>query len=190
MDPSTYQPGSPYFRKLRELLAAAKGMAQLHNAIVNAPFHELRHTTHLDLGIIVLLLVNQKDGTIDRTALSDTDAAHGAVRMSEKPFAQIRIPASHSSNIIARAIADGKPHSTSDWKYLFVPALTSQAARFNQAGAGIECSQVYPLQAGDGGALIFSFFQPHSNLGAEHVTFMKTYSEMVSEALRTLRPSA
>jgi len=174
----------PYYKKLHTILQDAPTMEHLLDAIVNAPFHELRRSMHLDLGIVVLLMVNAKDKTIDRIALSNTPAADGAVKMSEKPFGDIKIPLAHKRNIIARAIATGEHQVTADWELLFVPALSAQAARFNQAGAGIECSQVYPLKnAGEGGALIFSFFQPARNIGPEHVAFMEAYSGMVAEVL-------
>jgi hypothetical protein len=176
----------PYYKQLQTILHDAPTKEHLLDAIVNAPFHELRKSMHLDLGIVVLLMVNSDDGTIDRIALSNTPAADGAVKMSEKPFADIKIPLNHKKNVIARAIASGEPQVTADWELLFVPALSAQAARFNQAGAGIESSQVYPLKdAGDGGALIFSFFQPARNIGPEHQIFMQSYSEMVAEALRS-----
>jgi hypothetical protein len=184
MNRSAFQPNGPYYETLRKLLKAAASEEELREAIVNAPFHELRQTTHLDLGIIVLLLVDKASGSINRIALSDTEAAHGAVKMSEKPFHTIKIPLGHKKNVIAQAIATQTPQSTSDWRLLFVPAMSAQAARFNQAGAGIECSYVYPLDAGDGGALIFSFYQPNSNISEEHGIFMETYARLASEALR------
>ena len=183
MDQSPFQPNSPYYEKLRALLRAAGSREELLEAIVNAPFHELRQTTHLDLGIIALLVVNKKGGTIDTLALSDTELARGAAEMAEKPFGDIRIPLGDSKNIVARAIATGQPQAAADWKFLAAPALPVQAARLNQAGGGIEYSQVYPLLAGDGGALIFSFFQPGSNIGPDHIAFMEAYTRIVDDAL-------
>jgi hypothetical protein len=175
----------PYYKKLRSILLDAPTREHLLDAIVNAPFHELRRSMHLDLGIVALLMVNAEDNTIDRIALSNTPAADGAVKMSDKPFGDIKIPLAHKRNIVAKAIITGEPQITADWELLFVPALSAQAARYNQAGAGIESSQVYPLKdAGDGGALIFSFFQPARNIGPEHQAFMQAYSAMVAEALR------
>jgi hypothetical protein len=174
----------PYYKKLHKILQSVPTREHLLDAVVNAPFHELRRSMHLDLGIVMLLMVNAEDKTIDRIALSNTPAADGAVKMSEKPFGDIKIPLAHKRNVIAKAITTGEPQMTADWALLFVPALSAQAARFNQAGAGIECSRVYPLKdAGEGGALIFSFFQPARNLGPEHEAFMEAYSGMVAEVL-------
>lgn len=179
-----------YFNELQRLLRETNA-SDVHELTVNAPFTSPVHATSLDLGIVVLLLVNQSAGTIDRIALSDTPQAHGAVKMSEKPFKSIKIPVGYKGNIIAEAIASNKPHHTTDWQYLFIPAMHPQAARFNQAGAGIECSYVYPLTGTkDGGALIFSFYQPASNIGPRHKSFMAFYSQLVIDTLTKQMPSA
>ncbi len=176
--------GDFYLQHIRELLDAAVSDEELFDAIANAPFHDRVRTIRLDLGIIVLLLVNKKAGTIDRIALSDTEQAAGAVKMSELPFRDIKIPLGHEKNLIAKAIDSGEAQHVSDWKYLFAPALSPRAARFNQAGAGIEYSCVYPLKARDGGALIFSFFQENKSINHQHNKFMAAYSRVADEYLQ------
>ncbi|HSX29427.1 MAG TPA: hypothetical protein VLE73_02610 [Candidatus Saccharimonadales bacterium] len=174
-----------YLRSLKTLLQIPKNDKALFQAIVNAPFHDIVQATRYDLGIVVLLLVNKKAGTIDRIALSKTPQAEGAVKMSEKPFHTIKIPVGHAGNIIAETIAANKPRQTDDWQYLFAPAMSVQAAHFNQAGAGIECSYVYPLTgARSGGALIFSYYQPVDNIHEPHKHFMQHYCDLVVQALR------
>lgn len=177
------QPTSDYYEQLQTLLAVSATSSEQFETIVNAPFHDPVQATHLDLGIVVLLLVNPETRTIDRIALSDTDQAKGAVKMSEKPFESIKIPLDDTRNLIAKAIAQQEPQRTTDWKDLFIPALAPQAARFNQAGAGIECSFVYPLPIPQGGALIFSYYQPPANIGAGHAAFMKHYCSLVAQCL-------
>lgn len=157
---------------------------QTYAEIVNLPFTCNKLTAlRLGLGIIVLLLVNDKKGTIDRIALSKTDFAQHALDMSQKRFEDIKIPLKHSRNIISKAISNNKPYSTTDWELLFTPDMPAQAARFNQAAAGIECSFVYPLTHKQGGALIFSYFLPNSNIGASQQTLMETYSKLVTKRL-------
>lgn len=169
---------------IKKLLSDARNDAELFETIVNAPFHDKVRSTRLDLGIIVLLLTNRNEGTIDRIALSDTEQAAGAVKMSEKPFRDIRIPLDDKDNLIAQAIKSGEVQHVSDWKYLFTPELSPRAARFNQAGAGIEFSCVHPFAARGGGALIFSFFQEHKNIEDGHQRFMRAYTKLVDERLR------
>ena len=175
---------SVYLHALKQMLQRPfKDDEERFQAIVDAPFFDKVQATHLDLGIVVLLLANTTTQTIDRVALSDTELAKGAIKMSAKPFKSIKIPLGHAENIIAAALSDNKPHETDDWRYLFVPALTPQAARYNQSGAGIECSIVYPLQVREGAALIFSFFQPPDNIGADHQNFISYYTALATHAL-------
>jgi hypothetical protein len=169
---------------LAKQLKKAKTTEQLHQAIVNAPFSDPLAAALLDLGVVVLLLVNKKTQTIDRVALSDTYSAKGAVRMSAKPFHDIKIPVDYKQDYVARTIASAKPHATNDWKYLFIPALTTKDAHFNQAGAGIESSTVYPLPLKQGGALIFSFYQPVASITKKHHAFMQSYCALVSTYLQ------
>jgi hypothetical protein len=175
--------GNIFLKQLSDILSVAKTDAQLFEFIVNAPFHDVVKATELDLGIVVFLQVNKQTNTIDRVALSDTEAATGAVRMSEKPFHEIKIPLNHPKNAIAHAISTGAPQFVGDWKYLFIPAMDTHAARFNQAGAGIEFSAVFPLKARDGGALIFSYFQVNHNIRYEHHEFMQNYVSIVERHL-------
>ena len=173
-----------YFQAMEHLLAKTTNDKDLFEVIVNAPFHNKLHTTTLDLGIVVLLLADKKEGVIKRIALSDTEPARWAVKMTPLPFHEIKIPSDNKTNIIAKAIKTNEPQYTADWKYLFIPALSAESARFNQAGAGMACSYVYPLiGAREGGALIFSFYQPPDQIKNKHRSFMKKYSEIAAKAL-------
>jgi hypothetical protein len=175
-----------YFQKLEELLKHATGNKQdIYQSVVNAPFSDKRRAVLLGLGIVVLLLVNKKTRTIDRIALSDTELAKGAVRMSVKPFHDIKIPIDYKGNFIAEAIRSDRYQQTSDWQYLFAPALDIEEARLNQAGAGIGCSFVYPLvDMNPGGALIFSYYITLDKIQKEHHDFMWKYAKLISKLLQ------
>ena len=190
MQSAEFSPNYPYIQSLRKQLTAllSRNTDEIYQAIVDLPFNDKQKAINLDLGIVVLLLVNQAESTIDRIALSDTVMAQGAVEMSAKPFKKIRIPLGHPDNIIAHAIETGQIQQTDDWRDLFAPDLTPQQARFNQSGAGIESSLVTKLKVGDGGAMIFSFFQPLANLHKDqHYDFAKQYSNLVSKVLNRSR---
>lgn len=168
---------------LKDNLAAANGDEELFRAIVNAPFNFKVEAASLFLGIVVLLLVDKKAGTINRIALSDTEMAKNTTAVSVKPFEEIKIPLSSEENILAAAIRDGQPHDTTDWKFLFTPVLTGDQARINQASAGIAYSAVYPLKARDGGAMIFSYYQYQGSIGEAQRNFMDRYVEIVDDSL-------
>jgi hypothetical protein len=160
----------------------------LHYSVVNAPFDYPVFAASLFLGIVVLLLVDKATGTINRIAITDNMHAERAKRRSAKRFEEIKIPLNHQENIIAKAINSGEPQFTVDWHYLFVPELTSDQARFNQADSGIGFSAVYPVKSGlirtkAVGALIFSYYQFPEKVGRQQRNFMRKYAEIVSRVL-------
>ena len=171
------------FISITHSLDEADTTDSLHSAIVNTPFSDKLRATELGLGIVVLLLCNKDDGTLDRIALSDTERADQAVEISAKPFHEIRIPSDYQKNILIKSIDAKEPRFTQDWAHMFTPVLTDEEARFNQAGAGIACSAIYPLVpfgATDAiGALIFSYFEPLQSLTNVHRDFMKLYADTV-----------
>jgi hypothetical protein len=175
-----------YLTKLKELLSSARSDEKLFRTIVDGPFSDRQRSTLLGLGIVVLLMVNKQTKTIERVALSDTDLAKGTVRMSVVPFKEIKIPYNYRGNFIAEAIRSERYQQTSDWQYLFAPALTPEEARLNQAGGGIGCSYIYPLvNARHGGAIIFSYYLPLDKVENEHRQFMQKYANIVASILRT-----
>jgi hypothetical protein len=171
------------YEMLKKLLKGAKTDRELFEKIVNAPYGYPVETAHLFLGIIVLLQVNKKDGTIDRIALSDTELAKNTTDVSVVPFKSIKVPLDYPENIISTAVKTNEPQDTTDWKFLFQPALTAQQARINQASGGIAYSAVYPLVSRNGGALIFSYYQYQGKIGQLQEEFMNRYSSLVDEAL-------
>lgn len=172
------------YPKLEQALAEPTIDADLFRAIVNAPFDHLKvETAFLFLGIVVFLQVDKVSGMIKRIALSNTDLARNTTDVSAVPFEDILIPLDHEENIISKAIRTGQYQDTTDWKFLFEPALKPDEARINQASAGIAYSAVFPLPARDGGAMIFSYFQYASNIGRAQQEFMAKYADLVSARL-------
>jgi hypothetical protein len=156
----------------------------LSAAIVNGPFLFKSDMVGMGIGIIVLLVCCKKDNQIHRVALSDTELGEATRRISLKKFEDIKIPAGYPDNIIARTIMDGEPQMTPDWKYLFVPALSPEQARLNQAAGGIACSYVYPVTARSGkGALIFSYYKEPDQISTDEHDFMQSYSQAVADVL-------
>jgi hypothetical protein len=157
---------------------------RLPSAIVNEPFKYRLDMVAMGIGIIVFLVADPKSGNIERVSLSRTRLAEGTVRMSDKKFEDISIPVGHRQNIIAKAIAEQAPQMTEDWKYLFIPALTAEQARMNQAGGGIAGSFVYPVHIAEGdAALIFSYYKYMEKVGDSERQFMHSYASVVGEAL-------
>lgn len=159
------------------------GDERLFNVIVNAPFINRLDAASIFLGVVVLLQVNKKDQTIDRIAICNTEIADRTKDRSVKRFEDIRIPLGHPENAIAQVIETGKPQDVLDWKYLFVPEMNARDSRYNQADGGIAFSSVHPLTARDGGAMIFSYFQPRELMDEHYQEFMKRYVALVDARL-------
>lgn len=172
---------SENYKELEKSLKSYRSFKALKNNIVNSPFEDRILSANIDLGIVVLLQVSTKNKTINRVALSETELAEKAVQVSAEEFHKIKIPLEDKNNLIARVIKNKKLKKTDDWTSLFTPVLTPQQAKLNQTNAGIECSVVYPLLSGDGGALIFSFYQPQ--VSEEHMNFVAAYSRLVDDEL-------
>ncbi len=166
--------------KLESLFNGAN-KKKLYQSIVDAPFSDKISVTSIDLGIIVLLLVNNKNKSIDRIAISNTEQALSELKAYTKPFKEIRIPLKTKGNIISEAIYSGEYKSTENWYCMFNPELTAEQALQNQVSASIETSYVWPLNGKKKGALIFSFYQPNINIGKEHLHFMENYRNLVSK---------
>lgn len=175
-----------YMLELHALLLKPKTDKQLFQTIVNAPFTTRSKGRPVGLTIVVLLLVNKATDSIDRIALADTESARGAVEFSVKPFHEIKIPLDDKKNAIVKAIKTNTHQIVTDWQYLFTPVLSAEESRFNQAGAGIATSVIYPLSdARDGGALIFSYVLQSDDIAKQYHHFMEHYARAASKRLHT-----
>ena len=173
-----------YIEICNKILLGATTCTELYDKIVNGPFTYRKETIMLGLGIVVLLLRNNNDQTIDRVALSRTEHAEGAQAISVKKFEEIRIPLSATNNALVQSVLQDRYTFVTDWTYMFIPALTAEEARLNQAGAAIDCSVIYPLSSlPSGGCMIFSYFEPMTKLTLNHHRFMAGYSAACGDAL-------
>src|SRR5687767_7097737 len=112
------------YRELKKHLDNCKTESELLNKIVNLPFEYRLQSAQLLLGIISLVFVNQKTGTIDRIALSETEFANNVKNISIIDFKDIKIDINSKENITAAAIRDQRPKDTTDWNDLLVPVIS------------------------------------------------------------------
>lgn len=168
-----------YFKSLELQLRKSKTLAKLNEAVISAPFIDPRVPTYFGLGIIGFLIVNP-DRMVELVSLTKNEMSRGIFRMSSRPLDKIKIPLDYSNNFVIKALRENHYMITSDWQYLFNPALSAQQARFVQAGGGIACSVVYPLSNIEPRrVLVFSFYEAIQRIGAEHHNFMGRYASLV-----------
>jgi hypothetical protein len=173
-----------YLSDLGQRLDSSSSTDDLYQNIVNVPFDDKLHTTNLGLVFITLVLVNQKNKTIDRIAMTDNYMAQGARNVTVKPFEDLIVSFGHKGNLVVEAIRSGRYQQTNDWNNLLTPVLQPEEARLNQAASGIASSYIYPLpNLKPGGALIFQFYVSMDKISAEHRDFMFRYAKLVSQAI-------
>jgi len=168
------------YQELAVRLKNPTSPAEVYQAVVDAPFAQTVQMALLSLGITVLLLVNKKTNSLDRIALSNTEMAKGSTRYSMKKFNDIKIPLTQTNNILVEAVTSQQPCQTSDWANMFVPELTPEQARLNQASAGIGTSVIYPFARG---AMIFSYYKEPDGIETAHHEFMSQYIKLVGQRL-------
>lgn len=174
------------FKDLAKRLNKSSNQQELFDAIVNAPFEYEMACADIRLGIMTLLMVNPRSQTLDRIALTKNQLAEYTKRVSVKRFEDIKIPLSNKQNLTLQAIASGEPKQTSDWKDIFVPELSPDEARMNQASGGLATTFVYPLMGvGDGAAIHYSYYQYPENVGQAQHQFMEQYSNIAAHGLIT-----
>jgi hypothetical protein len=172
--------------QIEAYIKSAKSMAEYYQRAVDGLFLDRVLATSIDLGIIVYLQVDPVLETINRVALSDTDHAKSATKISAVPFHDIKIPLSSPDNSIAKCIRSNQYQLIDDWCYLFTPSLTAEQARLNQKAASIESSLVLPLKATKG-ALIFSFYQPVKKVTKLHISVAKQYAELIDKSFNKFK---
>lgn len=171
----------PHLQNLASILSKST-KDTCYQSVVDAPFEDKLQSAMLGLGIVALIILNKKDKTLDRVAISQTDRAKDVLKSTVKPFYAIKIPASTQSNLIATAVRTGKTQITTSWSDLLTPALTPKDAALDQTISAIGCSIVEPFKCKTlSGALLFDFFLGSESLTKEHNDFIEQYTKLVTQ---------
>lgn len=143
---------------------------------------------YLKLGysIVVLALIDEKQEVLKRISISKTKKAQKALEITPIPFEEIIIPFSADENLCIRAIKEGKPFVTHDWKDILVPAYKEKDAREVQSVVGIKTSMVYPItyHGQSKGIIIFSMVKEESEVSDEERDLIKGYTDIVGLAVQ------
>src|SRR3989344_5808358 len=148
--------------------------------VVNSILDELGY---LKLGykIIVLALVNNNTGYLERIAISETAEAKKALKLTPVPFKEIRIPLNDVSNLSIHAMRDGSVYKTRSWYDILRPVYTPEQADIIQKAIGIKASMVYPLffQKNSTGILIFSMNKDFKDVTNEEEDLIHGFVDLV-----------
>lgn len=148
--------------------------------VVNDILDELGY---LQLGyrIIVLALVNKSSGYLERIAISETEEAKKALKLSPVPFKEIRIPLDETDNLSIRSLNDKSSYKTRNMFDILKPIYTSEQAAVIQKGIGIKASLVFPLifRNESIGILIFSMNKDYEEVTEEENDLIKGFVDLV-----------
>lgn len=135
--------------------------------------------------VIVLTLLDHKENTLRRIAISETEAAKKFLDASPIPFQEIRIPLSAEKNLSVQAIKERQTKITGDVSDVLYPALSTEWVKDFQEKLGIKTSIVFPVTAKDKvlGALIFSLNKDKSKISSEEWAILDSFVGAVGIAL-------
>lgn len=174
--------------RLQKIILESLDFNQVVRQIVDGLLTELGY---LNLGyrIVVLTLVNEQKGVLQRISLSSTPEAARAQEASAVPFKNIEIPLVSENNLLIKTLNEKKPSITHYWPDLFHPVLTPEQALRNQEAAGIKTSMIYPVIVHDKaiGVLIFSLVKDESQVMDEEKELIRGFTDIVGLAVQNSR---
>lgn len=135
--------------------------------------------------VIVLTLLDEKEKTLKRIAISNTDSAQKFLSATPIPFNDIIIPLWAQQNLSVRAINERKMFVSESVSEVLVPAIDREWVDDFQKTLGIKTSIVYPVIAKDKvlGTLIFSLSKPESEIKDEEWSILESFVGAVGIAL-------
>jgi signal transduction histidine kinase len=140
------------FEKLYTIMASAITLEETAQKLADVLAFELGFQAG------VLSLIDRKEGTLKRIAVSHTKAGLIGLKMLPIPYKAIGISLNRTENILIQAIRDKSPKITNNMHDLFVPILDLATVSKLQKTMGIRTSFVYPIISNKEvlGTMIFS----------------------------------
>ncbi len=153
--------------------------------VVNQILNELGY---LQLGyrIIVLALLNEGEGVLERVAISSTEEAQKAIKLSPVPFKDIRIPIYETENLGIKAMREKSIYKTRNWYDILQPVYSQEQAAIVQQAVGIKSSMIYPIsfRGKPIGVLIFSMVKEYEEVTEEESDLLDGFTDLVGLAIR------
>jgi hypothetical protein len=173
------------FSALQQALDSADSVPALYQAVVDAPFEQKLAAAYLFLGFMVLFMVPPGKKVIKLGAASDNEYYKMSVSGYSFDPTKFQLPLTkNSTNDIVQTAITGKPRETTDWRTLRRKWADPEQTSLNQANSGIAYSILYPVDAGNGGVLMFCYYQYVGGAGPAQTKFMGEYTALVSKAIQ------
>ncbi len=174
--------------RLEKIILDTLDFKDLVQKIVDSILTELGY---LELGyrIIVLALVNEEKGSLERVSISQTEQAKLALSASPIPFHDIKIPLNATDNFCIKAINTNTPQTTHNWKDILTPMYSEAEAHSIQELTGIKTSLVYPIsyRSKSQGIMIFSLNKEEEEVTLEERDLIRSLTDIVGIAVQNAK---
>ncbi len=174
--------------RLEKIILDTLDFKEVVQKIANSILIELGY---LKLGhrIVVLALVDEKTGLLNRVSISQTEEAKQALAASPIPFHEITIPLSQEDNFSIKALKQNQPFITHDWFDILNPAYSKSDAQKIQEIVGIKTSMVYPISyhGKTRGVIIFSMVKSEDEVSEDEKDLIKGYTDIVGIAVQNAK---
>src|SRR3989337_4605292 len=171
--------------RLMKIILDSLDFNEVVQRIVDSVLTELGYLK-LGYSIVVLALIDKKEGILRRISISQTQKAKEALAVTPVPFEKIDIPLSSETNLCIKVLKSMNPATTHDWRDILTPPFTEEDARKVQNLVGIKTSMVYPVvyQGKTQGILIFSMVKDESGVSENERDLIRGYSDIVGLAVQ------
>jgi signal transduction histidine kinase len=175
--------------RLEKIILDTLDFREVVQKIVDSVLTELGY---LKLGyrIVVLALVDEKEGTLKRISISQTEGARKALAITPVPFHEIIVPLSARKNYCIKSLTEMRPFVTTYWPDILVPPYESEAdAIAVQKAVGIKTSMVYPvISKGKAiGILIFSMVKSEEKVSEVEKDLIRGFTDVVGLAVQNAK---
>jgi signal transduction histidine kinase len=174
--------------KATKVLLNSLDLGEVVQRVVNDILEEL-NTYYSGYRIIVLGLVDEKNGLLKRTSISRTIEAQLAVGELTENVTDIETPLSAKDNYCIRVLNDPTPLVTHDWEDILTPPFTPEQSRASQKQSGIKTSLIYPLLIGSKalGMMIFSLNKHANEISDEEKRLIQEFVDVTAVAVQNAR---
>lgn len=137
----------------------------------------------------VLVILDEKTGTLKRIAASQTTQAAEAIKFINTlsvPFEKIEISVNDPNNIMAKAMRERKPLISTDIYDVLGPVLPKEETKKVQEIMGTKTTFVYPISIKNYpiGVFIASTKKQHKELSSYELEVMNTFVNLIGLALQ------
>ncbi|MBI2009589.1 MAG: GAF domain-containing protein [Candidatus Chisholmbacteria bacterium] len=174
-------------QRLEKIVLDTLDFRQLVQKICDSILNEL-YFLDLSYRLVMLALVNEKEGKIEIVANSQTPEAQKAIDQTKIPLSRLEVSLGDTENSPLSLTRLQSTQKISDWSKIFTSISPSSATAAQQA-SGIQTTLLVPISAKGKtlGVLMFAVAKGQELITAEEEELMEGFSDIVAIAVENAR---